>query len=62
MEMSIKHKYLLIPQRYYLDTRCTLDAQNDIYLFSFYAIYIMFIIIFVLDGVFTDHALCMISE
>lgn len=35
MEMSIKHKYLLIPQRYYLDTRCTLDAQNDIYLFSF---------------------------
>lgn len=33
MEMSIKHKYLLIPQRYYLDTR--LSAQNDIYLFSF---------------------------
>jgi len=60
MEMSIKHKYLFIPQRYYLDTR--LSAQNDIYLFSFYAIYIMFIIIFVLDGVFTDHALCMISE
>lgn len=62
MEMNIKPKYLLIPQRYYLDNR--FSAQNDIYLFSFYAVYICmsFITIFVLDSVFTDRALCMISE